>query len=84
MSRFWTGETPESRCPGCHKRLGAATNNMDGTGPSVGDVTVCLYCGCFAVFTEHLQLRPPTAEELTEFTDDENVRRAQRLRRLCL
>ena len=49
-------------CSCCKEPLDAG-EGYEGQTPSVGDLSVCVYCGAFHVFTEGLGLRPlPEAE----------------------
>jgi hypothetical protein len=62
-------------CPECHTDNDAATSfEMDDAIPSDGDVTVCLYCGALAIFTDETTLfRRPTAEERKELLANSDV-----------
>jgi hypothetical protein len=60
-------------CPSCGKRLDRSTGiNEEGEHlneevlPSPGDITVCVYCSDVLTFTEDMQLRVATAEEIVE------------------
>lgn len=57
----------ESKCPTCAANLSAATTMDDPTAvPSVGDVSVCLYCGEVLEFTEDMSLKKIDIETLVE------------------
>lgn len=58
-----TTRLSESACPTCGKTLNAATHMTDAR-PSPGDCTVCLGCQDILIFTEELDLRQPTDQEL--------------------
>ncbi len=53
-----------AKCPikGCGAVLDAASGGAEA--PKPGDVTVCMYCGEWLVFTEVMDLRPITEEEI--------------------
>lgn len=47
---------PTHTCPDCKAKLNCATSvNMDAK-PKVGDITICVYCGCLARFDAEFQL----------------------------
>jgi hypothetical protein len=77
---FYTGAT----CPHCRKPVHLAGDvNDEGVEPSAGDVSICIKCGKWSVFTEGLQMRKPTKVEARELLKDEDVREAnKRWRRL--
>jgi len=53
-------------------------SNIDPAGldlPDDGDVSVCAYCACIAIYTGNgLDRRPPTPTELQRLENDPNVR----------
>jgi len=51
-------------CPSCGKSLDAATHPTEDLTPEPGDFTICLGCQDLFVFTDELELRAPTTEEL--------------------
>lgn len=57
---------PETRCPGCKKKLDAAAS-LRGYVPEPGAISICAYCGAVAVFTEQLAKRAATEDEIVEF-----------------
>jgi hypothetical protein len=77
---FYTGAT----CPHCQAPVHLAGECGDtGSEPSEGDVTICIKCGKWSIFTESLQMRKPTGIEARELLKDEAVREAnKRWRRL--
>jgi hypothetical protein len=46
-------------------------------GPESGDATICIECGEWLVFDDHLALRRPTDDEYLEIGLDENMRRVR-------
>jgi hypothetical protein len=64
------------RCPGCSAVVDAATA-VDGSNalPSIGDVTVCVYCSRVLIFTAD-GLRFPTLDELEQLAENEELVRA--------
>lgn len=80
-----TTELP-TLCPFCKTALDAATyvaTTNDGSevvdhAPGIGDVTLCLSCGEFAIFDgEPLQLRVPKPDEYMEIGTDPELRRVR-------
>jgi hypothetical protein len=68
-------------CPWCGKATDGIANAY-GTGamPDEGSVTICLYCGKWAILyfiDSGLTSRRPTADELSEMYDDPDVRKAE-------
>lgn len=55
------------KCPTCQANLGGCTA-VDGSdeGPTVGDITVCLYCGEILEFTEGLRVKLIEADTIPE------------------
>ena len=52
-------------CPECLERLDAATSTgLDPRGPRPGDFTICAFCGAKLRYTDALELRPVTEDEL--------------------
>lgn len=51
-------------CPDCRATLDGATGVSGIRAPAPANVTVCVYCAAVLVFTEELDLRRATAEEL--------------------
>jgi hypothetical protein len=59
-----------TRCPGCGAEINAATN-VTGTGRvSKGDVSLCLKCGEWLIYTNTYQLRLPSSDELATLRAD--------------
>jgi hypothetical protein len=73
-----TTEVPGHRCLNCGEYFGLATEAGDdsGKGPSIGDISVCLYCGHLAIFEDY-GLRELTPSEMDEVADEERVSAAQ-------
>lgn len=54
-------------CPHCGITFDACkAGDQEGKQPSVGDFTVCVYCGKFAVFGDNMQIRQLTSAEMIE------------------
>lgn len=60
--------TAPAQCPFCHETLDGATNALadDVAAPKSGDYSVCTYCHTPLVFTDAMQLRRCTDDELRE------------------
>lgn len=69
---------PLSKCPTCSYEMDCATcvENEDWV-PKSGDVTICIKCGEFLVFTTGLKLRLPTKEEYQKYGTDPRIIAAQ-------
>lgn len=50
--------------------------SSDDVPPRPGDISLCIRCGCAAVFTEK-GLRKPTGEEILEFATNRAITQAQ-------
>ena len=58
-------------CPDCGTPLSAATGVDDGTTPKDGDVSLCIRCGAWLVFTNNAdELRPITEDEIEKLPDE--------------
>jgi hypothetical protein len=80
-----TTETKPKPCPVCGKANDRLTA-LDGTdiAPGKGDVTICLGCGGFLIFTDNLLTqRLATAEEIRELrrSDPDQWEKAERFSR---
>jgi hypothetical protein len=70
---------PPSPCTNCGAVLDTCNVvDRDTTGPSRGDVTVCLECGHVMVFGKRLRLRDPKGSELKKIAGDKRLIAAQR------
>lgn len=49
---MYQGRMGARHCPHCNKKLDGFSTIGDDRGPEPGAISVCLYCGKFAVFTE--------------------------------
>ena len=74
-------EIPETRCPYCKVKVGAAAAPGDKRSPRENDYTLCVGCGFFLVFTKDLGVRKPDVFESTELA---NSREAQALHLLWI
>lgn len=75
---------PETNCPYCKAKVGAAAAPGDKRSPRENDYTLCMSCGFFLVFTKEangLGLRKPDTFEVTELA---NSREAQNLHALWI
>lgn len=68
MNQFKDHRTPLMACPYCAKVLDADPH--DRTAPGNGDITLCVGCGEWCIFTNNLTLRKPTDEEQLEIGHD--------------
>lgn len=59
-------------CRGCGAGLDASTNVTDDCQPKDGDLSICFYCGEYAVFSD-AGFRPLTQEEELEVAGDPRV-----------
>ncbi len=57
---------PNDHCPVCAHLLNAATAAEGEARPEEGDLSCCLYCRSFLVFTADLTLRKATEKEISE------------------
>lgn len=68
--------TPAALCWHCDRMLDAATPaGPDPMAPTPDAVSLCLYCGAVAIFTDDLSLRPPTEDELGDLEGNAEFRR---------
>ena len=51
-------------CPACGKVLDRSLEIQAGRGPKPGDISICIGCGAVAFWTELLDLRAASKEEL--------------------
>ena len=69
-----THDVPEMKCPLCEHALDRATmdpRNPDALPPQPGDVSVCLYCAAFLVFTETLHMRSMSEAEFNKLSAEQ-------------
>ena len=62
--------TKETYCPTCNKRLNGAMDPDGENVPRPGDTGICIYCHGIHVFTETMDFRLPTVEELEQMPLD--------------
>jgi len=67
--KLFSSRVPPAACPRCGKVMDAATNLMDKTAPQGGDFSVCIYCAAVLRFTDDLDLRKATGDELAMLLD---------------
>ena len=68
-----THRTTACLCPGCGRKLDAATEMGERGAPSAGDVSVCAYCGMLLVFTDAVtvrEMRPAEFDTLSQTNKD--------------
>ncbi len=63
-------ETPRGDCLNCGKELNAAFGTDTDDAPSLGDVSICLYCGNVMEFGADLTRVEATAETLLAIAGD--------------
>ncbi len=75
-----TTRTTPAHCKGCLKTIDAHTAVEGDHVPTVGDLSICLYCGRISMFDPDLNLSPMSKEELEQMRveDFENWRTLQR------
>lgn len=66
---------PEIKCIACGHTHDGATSLFKGRRPRPGDAMMCIMCGVFMIYTDDLQYRAPTPEELARLTGDSRVQR---------
>lgn len=70
---------PPDHCPSCNYAVDRATVPGEGnTGPKLGDVTLCIRCGCWAAFGPGLRLRQLTDNERIDIAKNPEVQRVER------
>lgn len=69
----WAVHEVEASCPRCGAANDSATTNKDHAAPRPGDVTICIECGCIAIFVEGGGTREATAEEHAEALTNNDV-----------
>ncbi len=62
MSKLNREIAPE--CTKCSKKINGYTGLESGSKPSKGDISICFYCANVMTFTENLDVRPMTFEEI--------------------
>jgi hypothetical protein len=71
-----THDTLNDSCPFCGKQIDCATNTDDQkTEPTPGDFSLCMDCGEWLTFDDHLKVRKPTDEEYLEIAEDKDMRK---------
>lgn len=71
-------DVPVSNCTNCGHKCDAAFGIGDDARPSPGDFTLCIMCGHLMCFTEALELRDPTPQEVAAIAGDKNLVQASR------
>lgn len=63
---FKTTHVPQAgECPDCLERVDAASSG-GGHAPKAGDFSVCVFCGCILRFTEKMELRRASEDDLAD------------------
>lgn len=57
-------------CPACNKLLDGFTDPKGDATPESGNLSICSYCRTFLCFTDELQLREMTQEEIVNLPAD--------------
>ena len=60
----------ETKCPHCNHKIDAHTDPSGEETPGPGDLSMCLYCGEFNIFTDDMDLRKATEEDLKELPQE--------------
>ena len=69
-------------CPYCEKHFNRHTGLTGSDDPEVGDVSMCIACGSFSMFTMkngEYGLRRPTKKESKEIAADKDCQRLHRI-----
>jgi hypothetical protein len=74
-------KVPQCACLDCSKSLDGAMSIFCDARPTVGDITICIYCGHIMVFTNGLALRNPTRGEQIKIAGDKRILAIQRARK---
>jgi hypothetical protein len=67
----------KGKCPFCEYDMTHVTGVDHDQAPKPGDLTMCIRCGAWCVFTDELALRKPTTEELADIAAMPVARRAE-------
>ncbi len=72
---------PEAWCPTCRAIVDARTpiGTVAPRAPDAGDIGICFYCGAVNIYTDDLQLRSPTPDELAVLQQNPFIMKAARL-----
>ena len=65
----------KSICPWCAKRNDGVSDTLGTANPQAGDVTMCVSCGGWSIFEDHLTLRRPSEEEWIDISGMDEVKR---------
>lgn len=66
-----TSRLPGRHCPVCRAEIDGQTSVAGQFTPKPGDVTVCLYCQSILIFTEDLQTRIASYDEMLQLRQSE-------------
>jgi hypothetical protein len=75
MLALWQGTDvfhPSKRCRQCNTDLNAHYN-AEGIKPRAGSFSICIECGCVAIFLSNGLLRQPSNEEMRVFRENEEL-----------
>ena len=65
-----TSRQEQSNCPDCDKKLNAAIDIESDAVPKPGDTGICAYCQGIHIFTDTLERRKPTEEDIASMPLD--------------
>jgi hypothetical protein len=65
-----TFKVPDQKCPTCGTKLSAATAVKHDDSPKPGSLTVCIECGTVLEFSESMELRVMTPEQVAELAPE--------------
>lgn len=71
---------PPQLCLSCGYAVDSATDAFETASPEPGDATMCLACGHFMIFDEHLRHREPTVAEQAKLDGDPRIARMRKAR----
>jgi hypothetical protein len=63
-------EIPDTHCPVCNANLNGVSSSSEKKYPTKNDLTVCTVCTSFLIFTEDLQLRLLTTDEIADLPEE--------------
>jgi hypothetical protein len=72
-------DVPTHCCVECGEPNDCARPMEDGTVPSEGSISICLYCRHIAIYRADQSLREPTDDELIEISQRKDVKEAMKI-----
>ena len=73
-------QVPGCTCINCHRLVDGASDAFGDSAPEPGAITVCIYCGHVQAFSDGMQLRELTDEEMHEVAGDRRILAIQKAR----